>query len=204
VGAVKRLTEAALLEIFGSGYGDGDGSGYGDGNGDGSGYGSGYGSGSGSGYGSGYGDGYGDGDGSGYGDGDGYGSGDGSGYGSGYGDGDGDGSYWKAVLQKFSEKIGAAQTLSSLEALGARIAYWWSDANGLPCNGGARIAPAAPGVVHEVRGPLNLCHSNTLHATMLPGKWKGERLWIVALHGEVIGDDEKFGCLKREIIGECL
>ena len=51
---------------------------------------------------------------------------------------------------------------------------------------------------------LSLCDRGTLHATMLPGKWRGERLWIVAMHGEVIGDDEKFGCLKREIVGECL
>jgi hypothetical protein len=43
-----------------------------------------------------------------------------------------------------------------------------------------------------------------LHATLLPPKWEGSRWWIVALHGEVIGDDEKFGCLKREILGEAL
>jgi hypothetical protein len=24
------------------------------------------------------------------------------------------------------------------------------------------------------------------------------------LHGDVVGDDEKFGCLKREILGEAL
>ena len=51
---------------------------------------------------------------------------------------------------------------------------------------------------------LTLLCVGTLHATMLPGKWRGERLWIVAMHGEVIGDDEKFGCLKREIVGECI
>lgn len=28
--------------------------------------------------------------------------------------------------------------------------------------------------------------------------------WIVALIGEVIGDDEKYGALTREIIGEAL
>lgn len=30
------------------------------------------------------------------------------------------------------------------------------------------------------------------------------RWWAVALHGEVVGNEEKYGCLKREIIGECL
>ena len=44
----------------------------------------------------------------------------------------------------------------------------------------------------------------TLHATLIPPKWQGERWWIVALHGKVVGDDEKFGCLEREIVGECL
>ncbi len=33
---------------------------------------------------------------------------------------------------------------------------------------------------------------------------RGARWWIVALVGEVVGDDEKFGALEREIIGECL
>ena len=60
------------------------------------------------------------------------------------------------------------------------------------------------GVIHTAPGPLNLCHQNTLHATLIPPKWKGERWWIVALHGEVVGDEEKYGCLKREIIGEAL
>ncbi len=63
---------------------------------------------------------------------------------------------------------------------------------------------AAPGVVHKEQGPLSLCHQGTLHASLLPPKWQGERLWIVALHGEVVGDDEKFGCLEREILGECI
>ena len=39
---------------------------------------------------------------------------------------------------------------------------------------------------------------------MIPPKWSGERWWIVALHGEVVGDEEKYGCLKREILGEAL
>jgi len=43
-----------------------------------------------------------------------------------------------------------------------------------------------------------------LHATALLPKWKGDRIWVVALHGEVVGDDEKLGALEREIIGEVL
>ena len=35
-------------------------------------------------------------------------------------------------------------------------------------------------------------------------RWSGERFWIVALHGDVVGDEEKYGCLKREIIGEAV
>ena len=41
-------------------------------------------------------------------------------------------------------------------------------------------------------------------STLLPQKWKGERWWVVALIGQVIGDAEKFGALRREIIGECI
>jgi hypothetical protein len=59
-------------------------------------------------------------------------------------------------------------------------------------------------VVHTAPGPLNLCNAGTLHATLLPPKWKGERWWVVAMIGEVVGDEEKYGALKREIIGEAL
>lgn len=34
--------------------------------------------------------------------------------------------------------------------------------------------------------------------------WSGDRWWIVALSGEIVGDDQKLGALSREIIGECL
>ena len=182
----------AVISGSGSGYGYG----YGSGSGDGDGYGSGDGSGSG------YGDGYGYGSGSG----DGSGSGSGSGDGSGDGDGYGSGSYWLACVDWFSKKWDEAQQLrlAALRAAGAKIAYWRSDERGLPSNGGKLSTPAAPNVVHHDEGPLRLCDKGTLHATLIPPKWEGSRWWIVALHGEVIGDDEKFGCLKREIIGECL
>ena len=177
---------AKAAAILGDGDGDGYGSGYGSGSG------SGYGYGSGSGFGYGYGSGYG------YGYGDGYGSGDGSGYG--YGDGD----YWLSCIEYFAAKWSEAQRKRLLAAkkAKAKIAIWRSDANGQPSNNGGKIEAAAPGVIHTSPGPLNLCNKGTLHATLIPPTWKGERWWVVALHGEVVGDDEKYGCLKREIIGE--
>ena len=190
---------------LGYGYGSGSGLGYGDGSGSGSGYGdgSGYGSGSGSGYGSRYGDGSGYGLGSSYGSGSGYGLGDGYGLGSGLGYGSV--SYWRSCIKHFTSKWTAAQRnrLKTLEHFGAKIAYWCSDASGRPANGG-HADPVKVGDVQTEQGPLNLCKKGTLHATLIPPVWKGERWWIVALNGEVVGDDEKYGALEREIIGEVL
>jgi hypothetical protein len=90
---------------------------------------------------------------------------------------------------------------AELQASGAKLAYWRSDAEGRPSNGG-KGEPVKPGTVHEEEGPLRLCAPGTLHATLRPHKWQGERLWVVALHGEVIGGENKFGALKREILGE--
>src|SRR5579859_7960618 len=206
----KGLGGRAVVEIIkgkvpnGSGYGDGSGSssGYGDGSGSSSGYGAGSSSGYGDGSGSGVGSGFGSGSAYGAGSGDGYGSGSGSGYGS----GSGDGTYWLSCLSYFAGKWPAAQRkqLTLAKKANAKIAFWRSDASGQPANNGSRLQAAAPGVIHIAPGPLKLCTAGTLHATLLPPKWKGERWWVVALHGKVIGDDEKFGCLRREIIGECL
>jgi hypothetical protein len=106
----------------------------------------------------------------------------------------------------FSSKWNASQKkrLAALKRAGAKIAYWCSDAKGLPANGGSASIPAEPGLIQTVGGPLTLCQPGTLHATLIPPKWKGERWWIVALKGEVVGDDDKYGALEREIIGECL
>jgi hypothetical protein len=90
-----------------------------------------------------------------------------------------------------------------LEKLGAKICFWRSTAAGDSANGGRLKVKAAPGVVHEVAGPLEICSSRALHASLLPPKWQGERWWAVALIGEVVGDEEKYAALKREIIGEC-
>ena len=145
---------------------------------------------------------------------DGSGDGSGDGDGSGYGDGDGDGSgsgdgsktYWRATIVNFAAKWSEDQRskLKAAQSAGATIAFWRSSENGLPANGGGKIEVAFPGVVHTSPGPLSLCDRGTLHATLIPPKWEGERWWIVALHGEVIGDEEKYGCLKREILGEAL
>ena len=163
--------------------------GYGDGSGDGDG--SGYGSGSGSGYGdgSGYGSGYGDGYGSGSGYGDGYGSGYGSGSGSGYGE------------NPNPVAVARAQLSAGLSDDPRTIALWKSASDGSPANGG-RGTVARVGLVEEITGPLELCGPGALHATLQPDSWKGKRLWIVALEGEVIGDARKMGALKREILAE--
>ena len=169
------------------------------------GYGSDYGSGDGYGYGDGSGYGYGSGDGYGYGSGDGYGDGDGDGYGD--GSGDGSGSYWKATIGGFAARWTEAQRqrLADLQKLGqATIAFWWSDEAGRACNGGRSTTTAEPGLVEEIKGPLKVCSARALHATTLPPKWKGRRLWVVALFGEVQTDEDKLGALKREIIGECV
>jgi hypothetical protein len=93
--------------------------------------------------------------------------------------------------------------LNELKEQGATIAFWRSDKDGRACNGG-RNAPVAAGTVETAPGPLQLCNGGTLHATLIPPKWKGERWWIVALTGDVVGDGKKLGALTREIIGECV
>ena len=136
--------------------------------------------------------------GSGYGNGSGSGNGNGygSGYGNGYGDGDGSGSgygNWSNV------EIAA---LADGEIPGATLAFWKSDADSLPCNGGHSTEPARAGLRQVAAGPLRLCHAGVLHATRNPDKWEGARLWLVALRGEVVSEDDKLGALDREIIGE--
>jgi hypothetical protein len=41
-----------------------------------------------------------------------------------------------------------------------------------------------------------------LHATFRPEKWKGAKVWVVALFGEVVVEENKIGALHREILGE--
>ena len=154
-----------------------------------SGYGDGYG------YGSGYGDVSGSGDGSG--DGSGYGYGDGSGYGDRSGDG-----YWRTVFENAVQSWTAKQRKRLRELSGAFLAFWKSDKDGYPANGGNLPKPVKVGAIHETSGPLSLCHRGTLHATLTPDKWQGERLWVVALVGDVAVSDDKVGALQREVLGE--
>jgi hypothetical protein len=146
------------------------------------------GDGDGHGYGHGCVDGDGDGHGYGYGYGDGDGHGDGHGYGYGYGDGDGHGEYWSLALSRY-------------QVPGAKIGLWLSDNDGRPCNGGSGTV-ARVGLVEEIPGPLQLCGPGALHATLAPHRWKGQRMWVVALHGEVIEQEGKMGALRREFVAE--
>jgi hypothetical protein len=155
----------------GSCYGSGYGSGYGDGDGYGDGYGYGYGSGSGSGYGYGYGYSYG------------YGYGDGDGYGDGY---------WEAIKD---------QALNSIaERPRGPVMFWWSDADGQPCNNGRPGPAAAPGLEQSVTLAV-LCDCG-FHATNRPERWKGQRLWLVELGPDAVGDDTKMVSTYRKILCE--
>ncbi len=136
---------------------------------------------------------------------DGYGSGDGSGsgYGDGYGSGDGSG-YWSLLFRAAVKTWTREQqdAMAQAEQNAAAIAFWKSTRAGGSANGGAMFEIAAPGLIQEVAGPLKLCSGRALHATLNPSKWKGGRLWVVALYGELAHDSDKIGALKREILGE--
>jgi hypothetical protein len=85
---------------------------------------------------------------------------------------------------------------STINLRAARMCVYWS------ADLGGRGKPVKSGDIQEVAGPLVLCGPRALHATLNPDKWKGERLWLVALHGEVQHADDKVGALKREILCE--
>jgi hypothetical protein len=124
--------------------------------------------------------------------GDGYGFGYGDGYGYGYGSGDG---YWAAVIDQIATAREACDR-------GALIAFWKSDENGKPCNGGSSTV-ANVGLKEELPGPLpEHCGRGALHATLDPSKWNGDRLWVVALYGETRSGDDKVWALKREFLAE--
>lgn len=143
--------------------------------------------------------------------------GSGSGYGSNYGYGDYEGTgigfgdcpgpshgfreYWFSAIATFALKWPQEQQarLATLRAAGATIAYRRSPAKG------GRDGPVMPGLVETVPGPLPYYFKpGLLHATLEPLNWRGERWWIVALLGEVRGDDLHMWALKREVIGECV
>ena len=117
---------------------------------------------------------------------------------SGYGSGSG---YWEALLA--SEILLGTKTLrersAALETHGATLAYWKSEQGGKPANGGSGDARTV-GMVEEIPGPLNICTSHALHGTLNPLRWKGDKMWIVALYPPVEKDGDKLGSLKREIL----
>ena len=123
-------------------------------------------------------------------------------------------SYWLNSMETLTKHWTSEQhaRFRVLEQDGARIAYWRSDRNGLPCNGGLRdgIVPVATGMIQKATGEPKqgtsraLCTDQVLHATLKIPRWNGSRLWVVALTGEIIGDDEKFGAPVREILGEAM
>ena len=124
----------------------------------------------------------------------------GSGYGYGYGS-----IVWSLVAQSTILNWPASQRQRYEELVATpdtTLAFWKSTTDGYSANGGDRTVAAVPGAVEEIAGPLRICTRNALHATMAPNNWKGERLWVVALFGEVQVQEDKFGALKREIIGE--
>jgi uncharacterized protein YjbI with pentapeptide repeats len=99
------------------------------------------------------------------------------------------------------------QSLNKAIREGATIAFTLTGPDGEPCNGGTSLQEdhARPGLVQKSKGPLKLCKSGVFHATLEPHRWRGSRVWIVALYGEVQRDgDFKLGALKREFIGEVL
>lgn len=109
-----------------------------------------------------------------------------------------DPNYLEAVL----DWTVGAERVQKLRDAGAVVAFWRSDGEGKPCNGGTG-GPRHVGMVEEEKGPLVACQKGALHATISPDKYGGERLWAVALHPPVIKvADEKYASLKREILAE--
>jgi len=123
----------------------------------------------------------------------------------GYGYGDGSASYWLRCIPFFASKWAQPRInrLAELERLGAKIAFWRSDERGCACQGG-KNDPVKPGTIEKVKGPLKICSENALHGTLIPPRWPGVRLWVVALIGEIVGDEDKYGALEREIIAEVM
>jgi hypothetical protein len=84
---------------------------------------------------------------------------------------------------------------------GAKIAYWKSDINGKPANGGTG-EPVKVGHVDVITGPVKLCTKAALHATYNLEMWEGKRVWLVALSGEIKQEQDKLGATQREILAE--
>lgn len=89
-----------------------------------------------------------------------------------------------------------------LEQAGAILAFWWSDKDGKPCNSGTG-GPRKVGMIEEEKGPLVPCQKGALHATLDPTRWRGERIWVVAMYPPIRHvDGDKVASLKREILAD--
>lgn len=183
---------AEMLSPNGSGYG-----GYGNSSG-------GYGNSS-SGGSIGYGDGYGGGSsGGGYGGSSGnggYGGSSSGRYGSGSSGGYGNSGYGGSGLVYIHTEHGLSAARQLAPERDGLMLFWRSGADGKPCNGGS--GPAVyPGLVERIDGKASLCRRG-FHATAIPSKWEGPRLWLVELRGEVVyGGEDKFCATEREIVRE--
>ena len=107
---------------------------------------------------------------------------------------------WNSVQKKRLQKLLNEQKKTPDSVW---IGYWNSDQFGRPNNGGNIISSASPGIIHNIKGELEIC-SNGLHATKVPHQWQGCRIWIVALLGNRIDEKNKSAGIRREIIGEVL
>jgi hypothetical protein len=85
---------------------------------------------------------------------------------------------------------------------GLTVAFWRSNEDGTPANGGTHDTKGVVGKTEEVAGPLTICSSRALHGTMNPCKWKGARWWVVALHPPVLTSEDKVGSLKRTFLAD--
>jgi hypothetical protein len=79
---------------------------------------------------------------------------------------------------------------------GATLAYWCSDQFGQASNGGTKDFRVSPGLVQTLeRKATQLCDAGALHATLQPHRWRGCRVWIVALSGDVQHESDKLGAV---------
>lgn len=90
----------------------------------------------------------------------------------------------------------------------ARLTYWCSSDDGTPTNGGD-LDSVEPGDVHKIddNDELAVCPDPErgeagLHGTDNPHRWQGDRVWIVALIGEVMRGVYKMAARRREIVCE--
>jgi len=85
------------------------------------------------------------------------------------------------------------------------LMYWNSDTWGRSANGGRPDTVATPGAIHVSKEALSRSCGTNLHASLVPHRWAGARVWIVALLGPRYseGESKSWAC-KREVIGEIL